>query len=345
MSSIRAGGTGGGQPKFNEHYATSFDGTRIFYNSIGEGFPLICTDGIACDMYAWKYIVEKFAGRCRVIRWNFRGHGRSEMPANMDNLTLENCADDMAAVMEDAGIEKAVLLGHSMGVQVIFETYRRHPDKVKALVPICGSYGHPLSTLHDNNLADKLFPIIFDMVTANSREIEPFWRKIVPTNIMFRLALLTEINGDLVKQADFMPYLDHVSKLDLNMFIRMLKFANGHTAKDMLHTIKVPTLIFGAEFDKFTPVWLSRDMNRLIPGSEFQFLPLGTHTGPIEHPDLIELRLDRFLRDHFPSEYAGYAATAKAPAAKKASRPRRKKRRAPRKIAAVEPAEQTGQTG
>jgi pimeloyl-ACP methyl ester carboxylesterase len=318
MTRKGAAGAGAPAPVISEHFITSLDGTRIFYNSTGKGFPLICSDGIACDMYAWKYIVQGFGRACRIIRWNLRGHGRSDSPESLDNLTIENCADDVAAIMDAEGIDGAVHLGHSMGVQVIFELYRRHPRKVKALVPITGSYGHPLQTMHDNPMADKLFPYIYELITTYSKDIEPFWKKLVPTNIIWKLATLMEINGKLVKQSDFMPYLDHVSKMDLNLFIRMLKFANEHTARDMLHTIKVPTLIFGAEHDKFTPVWLSNEMHNLIPRSEFQFLKLGTHTAPIEHEDLIELRLDRFLRRHFAGEYGSGALPAvRKPAAGK----------------------------
>ena len=291
------------EPKYSEHEVRSFDGTRIFYNSIGDGLPLVLTDGIACDMYIWKYLVQQFSGKCRIIRWNLRGHGRSGPPADLENLTIENCADDIAAIMNAEALESAVHLGHSMGVQVIFELYRRHSERVRALVPLTGSYGHPLQTLHDNPMAERIFPYIYDIVTNHAEEIAPFWKRIVPTEVSWKIATMMEINGNLIEQSDFMPYLDHVAKMDLNIFVRMLKFANEHSAREMLPTIKVPTLIFGAEHDNFTPVWLSNDMHKLIPSSEYQFLKLATHAAPIENQDLVELRLDRFLMDHFTGEY------------------------------------------
>jgi pimeloyl-ACP methyl ester carboxylesterase len=304
-------------PRLTEHRIKGFDGTRLYYNSIGRGFPLVCTDGIACDQYAWKYVVQNFSDRCRVIRWNFRGHGRSAKPENFENLSIENVADDLAMVMDDAGLDKAVHLGHSMGVQVIFEFFRRHKDRVAGLVPICGSYGHPLKTFHNNELAYRLFPFIYDAVMKRPRQIEEWWKKIVPTQFSYYVAILTEINRLLVKQEDFMPYLEHVATMDLELFLRMLKFANEHTARDVLPSVDVPTLIFGGEHDSFTPVWLSMDMQKLIPGSEIQILPLGTHTAPIEHPDLLCLRLDKWLREHFPKTYG--RAFAKRAAVKRAT--------------------------
>jgi len=289
---------------FTEKYVKSFDGTKLYYNVIGEGFPIALSDGIACDMYAWKYIVEQFSPHCKILRWNYRGHGRSEKPADLNNLSVENCADDLAIVMEDAGMESAVHIGHSMGVQVILEFFRRHPDKVDALVPLCGSYGHPLRTFHDSDMFDRLFPLVYEAVLNRPKEVvDTFWKKIVPSKFAYWVALFTEINRHLVKEPDFMPYLEHVAKLDLELFVRMLKYAKDHSARDVLPTINVPTLIFGAEHDTFTPAWLSRDMQKLIPGAEFQFLPMGSHTAPIEHPDLIGLRFDKFLRENFSGDY------------------------------------------
>jgi pimeloyl-ACP methyl ester carboxylesterase len=228
--------------------------------------------------------------------------------------------------MDALGIKSAVHLGHSMGVQVILEFYRRHPAYVKALVPMCGSYGHPLKTFHDSDLFHRVFPYVSSFIKKHPEELMGVLKKILPTNFSYFVATLNEINGKLVKQADFMPYFEHLTKLDWALFATMLGYAKDHTTRDMLGTIKVPTIIYGAEHDKFTPVWLSRDMHRLIPGSEFQFLPLGTHTAPIEHPDLIGLRLDKFLSDHFPDEYVPFSAKAPVKKAeRKAAAPAGKK--------------------
>jgi pimeloyl-ACP methyl ester carboxylesterase len=331
---------GGSSPKFVESYVTSFDGTRIYYSSIGKGFPIVCSDGIACDGFVWKYIVQQFSPHCRIIRYNYRGHGKSDKPADYRNLTVENCADDCAAVMEDAGIKSAVHLGHSMGVQVIFEIFRRHPDKVRGLVPMCGSYGHPLRTFHDSDLFDRVFPMVFDFITSRPSEVSMVLKKLLPTTFAFTIAGFTDINRHLVKQPDFMPYLEHVAVLDPVIFLTMLRFAKDHTARDVLPTINVPTLVYGAEHDTFTPVWLSRDMNRLIPGSEFQFLPLGTHCGPIEHADLVGLRLDQFMRDHFPGEYVSMNPATDVVKKGKKKAPAKRKARRPKVVAAVvEPVE------
>ena len=67
--------------------------------------------------------------------------------------------DDLNRVMDAAGIEQAVLFGHSMGVQVALEFHRRYAHRVKGLVLICGSYGTPLDTFHDGNWLKRALPL------------------------------------------------------------------------------------------------------------------------------------------------------------------------------------------
>lgn len=283
--------------KLAEGYFNSFDQTKIYYNYAGRGTPLICCDGIACDMYAWKYIFEYFIKDFRIVRWNYRGHGRSEKPADFNNLKIEDLVEDLKILMDTLKIKKAVLLGHSMGTQVILEFWHRYPEKVLGLVPICGSFEHPLRTFHNSDILERFIPHIAKLYEKHEEIFRTIWYQLLPTKLSFWLSVLVEINYFLVKMEDFMPYLEHLAKMDLKLFFKMLEFANQHSAREYLNKIDVPVLIFAGEKDKFTPVWLSKQMHNMIPTSELQILPLGTHTSPIEHPDLICLRLEKFLKE------------------------------------------------
>ena len=77
----------------------------------------------------------------------------------------------------------------------------------------------------------------------------------------------------------------------------LLKSAQEHTAEDMLKTIKVPTMIVAGEHDQFTPMWISKKMHRLIPESELFVMNKATHAGLVEQPDLINLRIEKFIQE------------------------------------------------
>ena len=66
----------------------------------------------------------------------------------------------------------------------------------------------------------------------------------------------------------------------------------------------MPTLIIAGEKDTFTPMWLSEKMAEMLPNSELMVVPTGSHTGPIEMPQLCNLRVERWLLDHFDDRFA-----------------------------------------
>jgi pimeloyl-ACP methyl ester carboxylesterase len=277
----------------------SFDGTLIRYESYGDGLPIMLIDGIGCNGYVWKYMLQHFTDCCRLIHVHYRGHGTSGMPKNTNNLSIEDLTEDVARVMTDDGVDAAVLAGHSMGCQVILEFARRFPARCLGLIPICGSYGHPLKTFHDNRALDTVFPAVYPLFVLAPWAPTLLWRRLVPTRLAYEIATHFEVNGRMINYEDFMPYLHFIGKIDLRMFVKMLDFASRHTAEDFLPQIDVPVLIVAGEHDTFTPLRLSEKMAADIPGAELIVVPRGSHTAPIEMPQLVNLRIERWLLDHF----------------------------------------------
>lgn len=285
--------------QYTETSVESLDGTPIWYRSIGSGEPcLVLCDGVGCDGYVWKYLIPHFEGRYRIIHWHYRGHGRSPVPSNLENLGIEECAEDLRAVLDHAGQrEPVVLLGHSMGVQVILEYYHRYPDGVRALIPVTGSYGKAIDHVHDAGLAKRLFPLMRYASSRFAPLVTKVWRNIVGSDLAYWFATTFEINEGLIKREDFFPYLEHLSRMDPEVFLRTLASAARHTAEPYLPDIRVPTLIVAGEADHFTPYWISRRMHAMIPNSQLLTLPMGSHTGALELPELTNLRIDKFIRE------------------------------------------------
>jgi len=277
-------------------FAEGADGTRIYWSAVGSGAPaLVCCDGIGCDGFAWKYVVRDFAPRHRVIRWHYRGHGRSGVPADCGRVGFDDISSDLQAVLKATGTEQAVLLGHSMGVQVSLEHHRRHPEQVLGLALICGSHGLPLDTFHDSKALKIILPSMIAAAGKYPQAMELIWRLTAGGELAYQFATHLEVNGKLVRREDFAPYFRHLSGMDPRLFLGMLRHASEHTAYDHLPEVKVPTLIVAGTHDTFTPYWLSEEMQSRIPGSELLTVPGGTHVAPIEHPELITLRLEKFL--------------------------------------------------
>ena len=294
-----------------ESFATGADGTRIYYSVVGTRSPaLVLNDGIGCDGFAWKYVVRDFARTHKIIRWHYRGHGKSAIPDNRANVGFDDLCGDLQAVLRASGTERGVFFGHSMGVQVALEYHRRHPADVQGLALICGSHGLPLDTFHDSKLLKRVFPALLAAADRWPDAMQTFWKFAVPSEFAYQMATHLEVNGKLVRRPDFEPYFRHLGAMNVSVFLGMLKHASEHTAFDHLPEIDIPTLIVAGTNDTFTPYWLSEEMHDRIRGSDMLTVPGGTHVAPIEHPELIALRLEKWLSSIPKDERAGPSLAA-----------------------------------
>jgi pimeloyl-ACP methyl ester carboxylesterase len=283
---------------FRQDYLSMPDGASLYFQVLGQGEPaMVMCDGLGCDGFAWKYLTPYLARHHRVVRWHYRGHGRSGLPRDRTRFGMLYTCEDLDRVLDAAEVKQGVLLGHSMGVQVALEFHRRYAHRVKGLVLICGSYGNPLDTFHDSTYLKRIFPVLRGLVERYPVRAARLIQALLSTELAMQVALSMELNRELIAKADLAPYFEHLARMDPVVFVRTLDSLASHTAWDHLPHVDVPTLIIAGERDKFTPAWLSRKMAEHIPESELMLVPLGTHTATLEYRELIELRIERFLRD------------------------------------------------
>ena len=122
--------------------------------------------------------------------------------------------------------------------------------------------------------------------------------KSLPTGAMLRAATRSsEVNRRLIKTTDLAEYLRRMNNLDFRVALSMLEGAGRHDASDYLEEISVPTLVVAGRNDTFTPPDRSSLMAAMIPNAQVMMVNGGTHSLPIEQPDLVNLRVRRFLRE------------------------------------------------
>jgi len=114
------------------------DTMRVHYQNYGEGNDaVVFIHGWSCNVNFWKANVPAFVNQSRVIAIDLPGHGESDKPQITYSMDLFARAID--AVLQDAKVERATLVGHSMGTPVIRQFYRKYPNKTRALVIVDGS--------------------------------------------------------------------------------------------------------------------------------------------------------------------------------------------------------------
>jgi pimeloyl-ACP methyl ester carboxylesterase len=114
------------------------DGKKIFYMNYGQGSEaLVLIHGWTQNIDAWRDQIPELARRSRLIAIDLPGHGESDKPKT--KYSMDYFARAIEAVMRDAKVNRAVLVGHSMGTPVAREFYRKYPDKTLAIVIVDGA--------------------------------------------------------------------------------------------------------------------------------------------------------------------------------------------------------------
>ena len=282
-------------------FARTDDGIHLYYRSIGEGVPMVCCNGVGVSTFFFKYVAEHFQRRFKVILWDYRGHGRSGTPKEIPtaDLTVERNARDLKCVLESADVDEgAILLGHSMGVQVILEFTKQFPDGVRGLIPMFGTFGRPLDTFLNFRQSRAIFKVISKMSNLGGRAGGRMLLPLYASPLAFRLGGMTGfVDKHYAGWPDINRYLEHLCHMDPRVFMRMVDLIADHDLEWFLPEITVPTLIIAGEKDLFTPLHRSHLMHDLIPESELIILAEASHAAIVEHPRTINRRIDRFLQE------------------------------------------------
>ncbi len=285
----------------SEHlHASAPDGTRIYVRKRRGAAPpsaptAIFCDGIACDGFIWKYLWNDLQSLVHVAHFNYRGHGRSSMPADPTRVELVDHAKDLDVVRHAVGDPPVILIGHSMGCQVALEAYRLRPEGVRALVLICGSSGRITHTFKGTDALAQALPKMIAYVDRNAALVRAIWSRVPPATALTFGKFTGEFDTGSVLLDDLIPYLTHIVDIDLPMFLRMLQSAGEHSALDLLPQIEVPALVIAGDRDSFTPPHYAEELAALMPKGELLVLPGATHVAPLERRDTVRERLERFF--------------------------------------------------
>ena len=276
------------------------DGTPLAFASGGppDARAIVCSNGVGVSTFFWDYIGEHFHDDHRVVVWDYRGHGASGRPRDARTITMASTADDLARVMDANHVDRAILLGHSMGCQVILEFYRLFEDRVLGLVPILGSFGHPADTFIDPRVGPVLYQAAYEVATRIPDLINIGTKLGLRSRAVWPLARLSDWSTPtFAAKVISSPTWSTSPDSTRGCFSRMARAAQEHDAGPILGEVRCPTLVVAGEKDLFTPRHLSLEMSQRIEGAELLEIRHGSHAALVEQPELINLRLEKFIRD------------------------------------------------
>ena len=241
-------------------------GATIAYDDVGDGPPIVFLHAFPLDRAMWDPQVSALAHRARCIAPDLPGFGGS---SSSRPPSMEQWADDVAALLDHLDVRRAVIAGLSMGGYVALALWRRHPERVRALV-----------------LADTRADADSPDARERRRELIALAEREGSAAVAARQ--LTGLIGRSTRERA--PALvEHVRRLLERAPVPGIVGAlQGMMARPdattTLATISVPTLVVTGDEDVLTPPRDGRRMHERIPQSDFELLAGAGHLSSLERP-------------------------------------------------------------
>jgi pimeloyl-ACP methyl ester carboxylesterase len=265
---------------------------EMYYEEHGSGDPLLLIMGLAADSQAWMFQVPAFAEKYRTITFDNRGVGRSSKPAG--SYTIHQMADDAAGLLQHLGIDRAHVVGVSMGGMIAQELTLRHPQRVRSLVLGC-TYPEPDEKVEQQR-AFTLNQLGGSVGSAGDVQID--LSTINPMMFMQQM-LPTVFNQDFIMRE--LPKLLQVFSgalqygFSLEAILGQVAAVMSHNSRDRLHRIAVPTLVITGDADLLISPANSDVLAKEIPGARLVKVPGGSHGFNFETPDVFNREVLSFL--------------------------------------------------
>jgi pimeloyl-ACP methyl ester carboxylesterase len=252
----------------------STDGTHIAYEVVGQGrTALVIANGLGGRLHVLEPILDAFWQDHRIVTWDYRGLFESETPDLPHKLSVAHHAEDLRAIMAAEGIDRAVLFGWSMGVQIALDFAASHPRMVSGLVLANGTHGHAFSSgfqpffaipglpkrLHSFVEWTLARPEVTDTIARITHWSE--W----PTTM---LMLVTCGRRAMELRPLLRRYYDDVLGPSFPNFMRLFQELDAHSAYHLLPDIAAPALVISGKLDFLTPSFQSDEMARRMPNAE-----------------------------------------------------------------------------
>jgi pimeloyl-ACP methyl ester carboxylesterase len=259
------------------------NGIDLHYVEAGSGDPLLLIMGFGGDHLAWAFQVPAFSANYRVISFDNRGAGQSSVPD--EPYTTRMMADDAVGLLDVLGIERAHVLGVSMGGMIAQEVALSHRQRVRSLQLHC-TYARP----------DRYMLALMDAWrSVRSKATPEEWLR---TIALWLFAPVTFVERPDFIEAVIQTGLANPHPFSLTGFFRQGDAVRGHEALERLPGLTCPTLVSVAEHDILVPPRFAREVASAIPRADFRVIDRAAHAYFWERADAFNTVCLDFLAKH-----------------------------------------------
>ena len=239
---------------------------NLYYEDDGKGTAILMTHGFVASTGMWDGQVEAFKDHFRLIRWDMRGHGRTECPDDQSAYGQGITVADMVAILDHLEVDKAIIVGHSLGGFMSLRLNVMHPERVSALVlQGCGpGYRSDDSRAKWNERVDGRAKTIIEegyKALGGAAEVPVSLQRSSQELAMAARGILAQVDAKVI---DSLPHID------------------------------VPTLVIIGAGDSYYLQGSDYMVNR-IPGAEHIVVPDAGHGVNIDQPEIVNKAYEAFF--------------------------------------------------
>lgn len=258
------------------------NGIDIYYEIYGDGEPLVLIEGLGYSTWMWYKQIDELSKAFKVIVFDNRGVGKTDKP-DVD-YSIEMFADDTAGLLQGLGIEKAHVLGVSMGGFIAQEFAIKYPDMVNKLILCSTSFGGANS-----------IPIpqeTLNIMLKGGGKYESVEE--------IKEAIGTALNkGTLNEKEDVLVKIMEEKVKDPQpkyAYQRQLMAGASFNAEDRINKIKAETLILAGKGDRVVPYENAKLLYERIPCSKLEIIDEAGHVFFMERPEIVNQIIIDFLK-------------------------------------------------
>jgi pimeloyl-ACP methyl ester carboxylesterase len=275
-------------------YVTASDGVRLYFGEAGSGAPVVFVPEFLGDIQAWEPQLRYFSRRCRTIAFNARGYPPSDVPQRAHDYSFDYQRAGILAVLDGLQIERAHIVGLSMGAFATFYFGMRWPERALSLTLAgigSGSGAEMRAQFRHESEATAA------SLLAHGWEVNAEPRTLTPTRVQLR-------NKDPRGFAEFVERVSRHSAQGSALTLQgyqALRPSLGDFTEEMARCT-VPTLIISGDEDE-PCLDASLMLKRHMPSAGLSFIPQTGHASNLEEPDLFNQMCDRFFHQVESGQY------------------------------------------
>lgn len=291
---------------------TSADGTEILgWTNNGTGPTVVVCNGLGVPPEAWPRLLDPDCGY-RVVGWNHRGGLGSGRPADPQAIRVEDHVADALALMEHTGVERALLVAWSLGVNVSFEIAATHPDRVAGMLMCAGVPGGTYDAAFSYLMVPKPLRKQTGLMVSRAGRLMGKPLNLLAHNVPKGTAFaeILRHSGFMLPSAqtrDIIPWLNAFAEHDFEWYFNLMVAAGDHDPMDPSF-VQCPITVVAGGFDVMTSMRDVVAFAEKIDHAEVHVLH-ATHFVPLEFPDEVMAMLDGLL---MRSDMSGQASTVVA---------------------------------